>query len=349
MHLRLLIKSILILFPILFTTQVRAQKDTIEYIHSLYRNEYTPYFKLHTFKRGFSNDSLKLALDSLEARPRNSWSRHDSLRFAQISLRTGNKALSQYYFDQLNTDFGKEEEFWYDELMIYYLNDDFKGGLKKIKEDSPMIMEHSTIFFMKKIFQAKLEQQKNNKWYKTNRVLNWDVDSSYNSLDKESPEFYEAVIHPLENLEFALQKIISYKYEDDPIIANSCAEMGHIIEGHLSMTQAYIAYSLGRHYNKWDKHILEDLKSVKAKMTKKKYKIPNFRKYFPRIEYWRFDYKMLKEQIMEARADTNVYVQPTTMKPKEEPLLKFPHQYIVLGGLLLFIILIALFLKSRKH
>ena len=38
-----------------------------------------------------------------------------------------------------------------------------------------------------------------------------------------------------------------------------------------------------------------------------------------------------------------------SMKAKEEPLIKFPHQYIVLGGLALLILLLALILKPKKN
>lgn len=349
MRLQLLIKGVILNILLASSLSGYSQGDTLEYIKSPYRTEYTPHFKLGSFKRGFSNKLLKMSLDSLEAIPRTLWSRNDSLRFAQISLQTGNTALSQYYFDQLNVDYNNEEIYWYDQIMIYYIRGDFKGGIKKINKDSPMIIEHSKMFFLKRIFQGKLEQQKDSKWYKTHQIFNWEVDSTLFGLDKRSPEFKTAVIDPLRNLEFVLQKVISYVYEDDPIIASSCREMGHIIEGHLNLSQSYIAYSLGRHYNKRDKEILNDLKNVKAKMTKKKYKIPNFRKYFPRIESWRFDYQMLKEQIMDAKNDTNVYVQPKTMKPKPEPMISFPHQLIVIGGLALFILLIGILLKTRKR
>lgn len=349
MRSRLLIKLILVSCFIQLATLSFGQRDTIEYIRSPYRTESTPYFKLNSFKRGFSTDSLRLSLDSLEAKRRIQWSRKDSLSFAQISLGTGNTSLSDYYFDHLNVKLKSEENFWYDHLMIYYLKNEFDTGIDLIKKDSPMILGLSKMYFFERIFEAKLKQQKDEKWYKTNSVFNWEIDSSLNTLNKKDPTFVEAVIIPLRNLEFVLNRIILFVHEDDPIIASAAREMGHIIEGHLNLTQAYIAYSLGRHYNKRDKALLEDLKEVKAKMTEKNFKIPNFRKYFPRIEEWRFEYKVLKEKVIFAQNDTIVYVKPETMAPKEEPLLKFPHQYIVLGGLLLMMIILAIILKTRKR
>jgi hypothetical protein len=323
-------------------------RDSIKYINSPYRQESTPHFQFGQFKRGFSNNLLKNQLDSLEAKPRIQWSRLDSLKFAQISLETGNKNLSKFYFQNLKVDYKHEEDYWFDELMIDYLNEDYHRALDKIKKKSPMTLEFSKIYFFKKIIEAEIQNKADDKWYKENKVLNWEIDTTLFSLDKDDPKFQENVIMPLKNLEYVLDKIIAYVYEDDPIIANTCQEMAAIIEAHLSLSQAYIALSLGRHYNKWDKDILADVKAVKAKMTQKKYKIPNFRKYFPRIEYWRFDYQMLKEEIILEKNDSTEYIIPKNMNEKPPPTISFPPQLIVVGGIFVFFLLILIFLKTRK-
>ncbi len=347
---QLRIRSILITtLIILFQNVGFSQRDSVKYIKSPYRSEYTPYFEFGKFKRGFSNDSLKLDLDVLESKPRKEWSRKDSLNFAQISLRTGNIALSSYYYKHLNVSFKKETEYWYDQLMIAYLNKEYTKGLDLITRDSPMVLEYSKIYFFRKIFKAKQAESKTEKWYKKNKVLHFELDSTLNLLDKDSPEFKQSVIRPMENLEAVLKLIIAYVYEDDAVIANTCREMGQFIEFHLSLTQAHIALSLGRHYNKWDKELLADIKAVKAKITEKKYKIPVFRKHFPRIEYWRFDYAVLKEKVMFAKNDTTQYVVPETMSPKAKPLVSFPIQFIVIGGILLFFIAVLLFVRTRKN
>ena len=348
MHLRQRTKWLIFIASLLLSGASYAQNDTIRYVKSPYRAEYTPHFALGKFKRGFSNDSLKMSLDSLETKPRTMWSRHDSLQFAQISLKTGNKILSQYYYDHLKPDVDKEFDYWSDQLIIFYLNKAYLRASNFITKESPMILEFSKIYFFKQIFEAQIAQSKDDKWYKTHSVLNWETDSTLLDLERESPEFMEKVTYPLKNLESVLQKLISYVHEEDAIIASCCQEMGHQIEFYFNFTHAYLAYSLGRHYNKRDKDLLDDLKSVKAKMTERKYKIPNFRKYFPRIEYWRFEYKMLKEKVMFEKNDTTTYVTPNTMKPEKEPLITFPHQLIVIGGIFVFIVILSLILKPKK-
>ena len=343
------IKKALLAISFLFCfSTVFAIDDTLHYVKSPYRTEYTPYFELGQFKRGFSNDSLKRALDTLESKSRAIWKREDSLTFAEISLRTGNKALSRYYFEALKVRFDSEEKYWYDALMIPFLNKQYDIAQKKIRKESPMVLQFSKIYFFEKIIQAESRQKADEKWFKKGVVLNWKVDTTLNNLDKGSQLFRDKIIIPLTNLQSILKIIIAHVHEEDPVIASTCREMGHIIEAHLSLTQAYIAYSLGRHYNKWDKDLLADLKAVKAKMTEKKYKIPNFRKYFPRIEYWRFDYQVLKEKVIFEKNDTTKYIEPSTMRPRPKANLSFPYQYIIIGGVALFFIVILIFIRTKK-
>ena len=335
---------------LLFTAfRVHGQSDSIVRVPSPYKNEYNPWYKLTTFQRGFHSHELTSNLDDLERKPRSNWSRADSLNFAKTSLHTGNIALSQYYFNNLNISYSEEESYWWDQMMIFIINEDYEGGIETIHKSRPGILEFTKIYFLDRILQAYIAEKKNNKWHKTNHVLKWDVDSTLFTVDRKGERYQTEVIEPLKNLDFVLKQMIHFIHEDDPIIARACFEMGIIFENHVSLTQAYISYSLGRHYNKWDKEILHSIKAVKAKLSAKKYKIPNFRKYFPRIEHWRFDYEVLKERIIFEKQDTIPKAAPVLMLEPKEPPIPFSPELIVIGGLFLFFILVLLLLKTKKR
>jgi hypothetical protein len=123
--------------------------------------------------------------------------------------------------------------------------------------------------------------------------------------------------------------------------------MGQVLEYQVALTDAYIAYSIARHYNKWDKDILNNIKSVKSKLSSKKYKIPIFTKYFPLTEQWRFEYEVLKEKIT-LNEDTVVQELPPLMLPPAEDPLPFPSQYIIIGGILLLFLFVLFFVKTKK-
>ncbi len=327
--------------------QAKAIEST-EQVSSPYRSEYNPWFKLGTFKRGFKNETLKIQLDSLETKPRQFWTRMDSLNFAVVSMKTGNSELASYYFDHLSINFEQEEEIWWFRLVLHFIQREYNSCVSMIRKQEPGLVEYTKFWFFKKICDAKLRSLRDEKWYKSESVLSWEVDSSLLLLDKGSPEFYEKVILPLENLNFVLEKIIRFVHSDDEVLARTCFEMGLILDAYISPTQAYIAMCLGRNYDKWDKEILLAMKEAKAKLVEKHYRIPIFRKNFPRIEYWRFDYEMLKEKIIYERSDTAVKTAPVLRKQGDEPKLVFNSQVVILAGLTIIFVCILLFLRTGK-
>lgn len=325
-----------------------GQTETNNRTQSPYNAEYNPWFKFTKFKRGFDSDSLKTILDQLEDKSRKIWTREDSLNFARTTLQTGNNRLSAYYFSHLNVDYKTENDYWWAEMILYILQKDYDQGIERIHQTSPGILEFSKIYFLDKFLIAYKAESKTPKWYKTNSVLKWKVDSSLYKINKNSDAFNRKVIAPLENLDFVLKQLVHYIHSDDPILASACREMGEILEYHVSLSQAYIAYSLGRHYNKWDKLILTRSKEVKVKLTEKRYKIPIFRRYFPRIEHWRFEYEVLKEKALLQQNDTLSKLPPKLMQEKTTKEFLFPHELLILGGIALLILLVAIFIKTKK-
>lgn len=345
---RIKLLSIFILFVVANTTT--AQSDSLVRVPSPYRTEYNPWYKLTRFQRGFEKSRLIVILDSLEAKPRKEWSRSDSLEFAEATVHTGNIDLSEYYFNALNVSYTKEEKYWWDQMMVFIQNGNYEAGIESIHKSSPGILEYSKIYFLDRILLTYLHAEENPKWYKdtTYSVLRWKIDTTLFSVDKESERFQREVIQPLENLDFVLKEMIHYIHEEDAVLAKACNEMGIIFENHISLTQAYISYSLGRHYNKWDKEILNNVKSVKARLSEKRYKIPIFRRYFPRIKEWRFDYQLLKEKIYNEKKDTSSIEPPSLMLKPDKKRVPFNPELIGLIGLFLLFILVLIFLKTKK-
>ena len=343
----------ILFFAVIFSCsfQVNGQgNDSIVRAPSPYRSEYNPWFEFKTFKRGFSKDSLLLVLNDLESKDRKEWSRLDSLDFARTSLRTGKTELASYYFNNLKVDYNSESAFWWDQMMITILQKNYEAGIEEIHKSSPGILEFSKLYFLDRILLSYLQEKKTPKWYKENSILKWEVDSTILNMDKRSVAFRQKVIDPLKNLEFVLKQIIHYVHEEDPVIAKACTEMAAILETHISITQSYISYSLGRHYNKWDKEILNKIKAVKAQLTKNKYKIPIFRRYFPKVQLWEIEHAILDDAKYSFLKEEVVNERPSLMKPKKDKPLQvpFPVELILIGGLLLLFILVALFVKTKK-
>ncbi|MBI3134950.1 MAG: hypothetical protein HYZ14_09795 [Bacteroidetes bacterium] len=348
MYLRPIINTWLCLLILALCPVISFSQESDVSVDSPYRSEYNPWFKLGVFQRGYKNEHLAARLDSLESKPRKYWSRQDSLNFAEVSKKTGNLDLSAYYFDHLNVDYKREERFWWERLVVHFLQHEYNACLRVIRDAEPGLVEYSKLWFFKKICDAKLRSLKDEKWAKKESVLSWEIDSTLLTVDKESDLFREKVITPLENLNFVLELLIRHIYEDDEVIARTCLEMGWILRAYISPTQAFLAMSLGRNYDQWDKEILENIRQVKAELIEKHYRIPVFRKNFPRIEPWRFDYELLKEKIIYEREDTAVRTAPKLYKEPEKKYPEFNGQLVILIGLTIMFLCLLLFLRIRK-
>jgi hypothetical protein len=336
----------------LSSTTFGQNEDTTTYkIKQTYHTEHSPYFKFNTFIRGGLKYKLSERLDSLNSKSKHVWTRKDSFNFAQANLLMGNYELSEYYFNSLDFNPKYHQNENYHHLIAYYVYGKYQTGLKRIYKLYPRVITNSKIYFIKKIFEArvKLEQDKN--WYKIDGdVFKFKFDPTIGKVKKNSNRFQNEIVIPLKNATYILELFVLYIHKDDPIIACAFNNMGKVLEKYVSLSQAYIAYSIGRQYNKRDKKILENIKKVKAKLNKKHYRIPNFRKYFPKIKKNRFDYKILKEKIFEEQIDTIPKYKPQLIDKKDEPInLPFNTDYVIPIGLIVIFIMLLLFLKTRKN
>jgi hypothetical protein len=351
MRLQWLINTVILLTFLLSSTTFGQSEDTTAYkIKHAYRTEYSPYFKFNTFKRGELKYKLSERLDSLNSKNKHNWTRKDSFNFAQANLLMGNYELSEYYFNSLNFNPQHHQKENYHHLIAQYVYGEYQQGLKRIYKLYPRVITYSKIYFIKKIFEArvKLEQDKN--WYKKDgNVFKFRFDATIGNVRKNSDRFKNEIIIPLKNATYILELFVLYIHEDDPIIACAFNNVGEVLEKYVSLSQAYIAYNIGRQYNKRDKKILENIKEVKAKLNKKHYRIPNFRKYFPKIKKNHFDYEILKEKIFEEQMDTLPKHKPKLINKKNDAInLPFSTDLIVPIGLMLIFFMLLIFLKTRK-
>ena len=325
-----------------------SQDDTSTvYITSPYRTEPSPYFHFSTLERGFPSDSLEHYLNELEQVNKHHWSHEDSLHFAQTTLRIGNLELSEHYFNRLKIDYDTEEDYWWDHLMLHWQTEEFSKALNIISVDQPGVLQNSKVYFIQHMFAAKLAEREDPKhWLEGYSVFNWEIDSLA-EYDKRSDSFKAEVIQPILRMDSVLELSIRYIHSDDAVISRSFYEMGLILEHHFSLSQAYIAYSVARQYNKKDKDVTHRLKKIKGEMLKKMYKIPNFRKYFPRIEDHRFDYEVLKEKLL-AQQDSSDFQKPVIMKKVEEKEPPIRSEFIFLIGLSAIFLMILFFVKTSK-
>ena len=311
-----------------------------------YDKEYNPYFKFDKFQRGTKSNIIAKRLDELESIDKDKWTTSDSFEFAEISLQTGNIDLSQYYLELLLSKKKSLKKTTSLYFLTTYLTQDFETGNKILERSFSESKPFTIDYFIKCIFLANESLIAND--IKPKLVFGI-YNKSIDSIQKKSDNYTTDIIQPLKNAKHALEFYVMYIHEDDKVIATCFNEIGLVLEDKVSLNQAYIAYSIARIYNKKDKNILANVKRIKAKHVKNNFNTPNFRKYFPRIEYWRFDYEILKEKIISEKNDTIPKHTPILSIPEKKSDSIFPIDAFVPVGFLVIIILIILFTRTKKR
>ena len=310
---------------------------------SKYNKEYNPYFKFNKFKRGINSDKIAVQLDVLDNKPKSNWTFDDSLEFAELSLLTQNFDLSQYYLECIAKSHILNDKTKRLLLIDCYLTENFEAGEKLIAKSFNNSSEFDK--YLKDVFLARKNYLESGQVQeKIFDILPEDID-----IEKGSNNFESQVILPLEKARDVIEFYVLHIHEDDPIIAKCFSEIGQVLEKHVSLNQAYIAYSIARIYDNHDKAILENVKRIKSKHVKKNYNTPKFRNYFPRIEYWRFDYEILKEKIIQEKNDTIPKFPPPLLAQKEDDSLPIPKDLLVPLGIFIILLLFLIFTRSKKQ
>ncbi|MFK8037587.1 MAG: hypothetical protein AB8B74_04805 [Crocinitomicaceae bacterium] len=341
MCLQLIIKKYLcICFALISTLSLKAQP----FQTSKYNRESNSYFKFEKFERGINSEILAKQLDILEQKDKTQWTVLDSIKFAEISLLTKNIELSKYYLESLEQHNHSSKEAMKLLLMDCYINKDFLTGDRIANTH---FSENSTYnIFFKSIYNSHKKSILTNE----SDSLIFNILKPNNSSVKRGTEEYQLeIITPVQTANQVLRFFVKFIHEDDPTLARAFNELGLVLESEVSLNQAYIAYSIARIYNNRDKNILENVKRIKAKHIKRNYNTPKFRTYFPRIEYWRFDYEILKEKIILKKNDTIPKFTPSLLANSTD--IEFPinKDLLVPIGVLLIFLLFTIFTSSKKR
>ena len=310
---------------------------------SKYNKEHNPYFKFETFERGVKSEILSKKLDRLELKSKANWTIEDSIEFAEISLLTKNTALSQYYLESIVGDNHYSKHAIRLLLMDCYIDNDFVTGDKIIDKYFDLNNREDKYFSSIYFSHKKLIEKK-----KTDTVIFGILPRGNASIVKGSEHFYRNIISPVETANSALRFYVKFIHEDDPILARAFNEIGIVLWKHVSLNQAYVSFNIARIYNSKDKEILENVKSIKAEHVNNNYNTPKFRTYFPRIEYWRFDYDILKEKIIREKNDTIPKFTPKLIQPVQKKSFPFSLDILIPIGIGVILLLFLIFTKSKK-
>lgn len=294
---------------------------------------------------------LKSKIKSISSKPRNSWSAEDSLSYAfqLVYLQEYTHALN--YFSRVQTDTIKHPTSL-QLLDLTYLKTNRFTSLKRsivYSSNSPAVKEI-------RLRLVEVRELHANKSWDANANIIFPIlkDTSNYLYKKNQKQFYKYLVSRAENFKQALLYDAIYNDYTDVILSQAFEEYGNFLHEHFYLTNAFMAYSISRYYNKRNSSTATKLKSIKREMDEANYLQPSIRENFAKTKDNRYSFK----EIAEVSGDS---LNPTTvnsltlediaeLEAKKQPDLIpwINYEVLLLVTLFLILVVILLFVKTKK-
>lgn len=339
------INPILFLF---FSASFWAQTGVV-----LPKEEPRSYYRLQIYPNGPDRDSMEVVHEKLLKTPKIHWKKEDSISFmlTSISLENYDDAMELYqrkdFFEPQS-----QEDFHLIQYLLSYKRrfSELLSLLQKEAEKFPN--NRSQIKYRLRIKTVESMIVKGT----------WSLVDSIIFPELQAPEFltimkgskdYETTLLPLiKIIDDALRIETKYEYRSNQTLGLAFFEFGVFLQKKLSTTDAFIALSVGRFYDKLNFDLTDFYKKVRSEMNNKQYMFPSMRKIFPKQSQGIFSAENIeKRQIKLAREE--ILDQPYYMEMEaddQDSIIsrKFGSLVMLVGiGLLLFFVIF--FVKVKRN
>lgn len=343
-----------ILFFLLSGVILAQKQKDVKPIYQSFKKEPKSEFSFKKFERGFNVDSLNICFDSLKVKEQYLWDFNDSLTFAIQLLKADKHGSALNIFKNLNPKLIQNKQDFKYLITAYQLNDDLDNAASlidlfkvKFKDDLDYISTQER-FIDFKIYLKNNEI--NRKWVNANHILPLDFE---NDSIRDDPEVFERVLDVMYKYEKELHYQTNFIFDEDPIVAAIAFDLGVLLEKHFSYSEAYIAFSIARNFDKSNKEVLEHLKETRNYLNDNKYHLPIFRNYFPRKKKGRFELSSILERMeekkkLEEQPEPLNEIQPKEKKEYEKVLENYDTNLIYLTILLVILFGILIFVRSGR-
>jgi len=337
------------LFLILFYLgSFMAQTD-----FALPREEPRPYYQLQVYPSGFDRDSMENVHQNLLKTPKIHWKRADSISYMLSSISLENYDEAMKFYDKY-TNYAPEsiEEF---HLLQYLLS--YKRRFPKL---TALLQKETNIFPENKgqiKYRMRLKEVEsmivNGTWSLEDSIVFSELKTpGILQINKGSKE-YETVLIPLIKLmDEALRVETKYEFSSNQILGLAFFEFGVFLRKKLSTTDAFIALSVGRFYDKLNFDLTDIYKDVRSEMNAKKYTFPSMRRVFPKQSQGVFSRENIEKRQLKLAKEEEVY-QPYYLEMEaddKDSLIsrKFGSIVMLVGTGLLFFFVIF-FIKAKRN
>jgi hypothetical protein len=331
----------------LFCGQLVAQSAA-----ELPHEEYRPFFKLAPYVRGFEGDSLNNLMQYLIEKPRQRWNRNDSIAYVMSMCHAGEFDVAYSVFERLKLKrLNTQEEYHIVQHMLLFKTRFFalQDWIDYETRDFPDFARANAI--RKRINEVnRLVHRK--EWNNEDSLVFPELKHpQWKKMPKASNAYLKELIPVVMEHDLALRIEVQFESRRNPGLSQAFLEFGDFLYEHVSLSDAYIAYSISRYYNKINNAAAVKLKAIKAEMNRKNILFPSMRKIFPKQDKGVFNYKNIMEKRQKQRDSLSKDVAPPLVIDEEDP--KFHwftdklEDIIKLVGLFLVLLIVAIFVKTK--
>jgi hypothetical protein len=168
-----------------------------------------------------------------------------------------------------------------------------------------------------------------------------------------SQTYLDEVVPIIEAYDFGLRVETTYETSGNQALAIAFHEFGAFLFEKLSVTDAFIALSVGRYYDKLNFELTETYRMVRSEMNRRKLVFPSMRRYFPKQNQGIFSPERIeKRRLKREEGENTEMVKPYFMAletvSERSVLSNKLGSIIVLIGLILLVLYVIFFVKISE-
>jgi len=318
------------------------------------KEESRPYYQLTTYPSGFDRDSMDVLQQELLKNPKIHWKNADSTTymFSAIVLDQHDDAM-EFYTRKKKFKPQTIEEFHLIQFLFDYKRR-FPALKALLQEEANQFPERQGVVNYRMRVKDVQQMILSGVWSDKDSVVFHELrDAKWSKVIRASAAYSSELIPLIAEIDEALRTETKYEYHGNQALALAFHEFGIFLRRHLSLTDAFIAFSVGRYYDKLNFDLTESYRSLRSEMNDRSYVFPSMRKLFPKQTQGIFSKESIaKRQDRLKQADSAVY-EPYKMNIEEDTSDSLINQkfgtIIMLIGILLLLLFVIFFVKSKRN
>jgi hypothetical protein len=293
------LRSKLLLFLLLGAWNASAQSNAL-----LPHHESRPYFQLERYPQGYDKDSMLMIFNFLDAQHKINWKHKDSLDFffALAATEEFDDALA---FKKRIRNFlpRSQEELHLTQYVYAYKRryDRHRFWLEYERQNFSLSVAH--IPYRQRIHDV--EDLILSKQWRTEDSLVFPelFEQKWKGMSKGSEEYLGELIPLVERIDRALRDETKYEFSSNVALALAFYEFGMFLQKHVSTTDAFIALSIAKYYDRFNPDINERYRQLRSAMNDKRLIFPSMRYMFPKQSKGFFNVESIMKRRL-AKQDT---------------------------------------------